>query len=92
MKKIKMFESYEEKEFTEEQMLHALEMMTGWLLSIFAEEHEPEMTPEEKANEIVDYLKSGKMQFGVKGFRQPWKKVSFTKVPDTWQTTLTLRK
>ncbi len=92
MKKIKMFENYEEKEFTEEEMLQALEMMTGWLLSIFADEHAPEMSPEEKANQIVQDLKSGKMQFSLKGFRNPWNKLSFTKVPADWKSTLTLRK
>lgn len=91
MKKIKGFENYETKQFTEEDMMSALGMMTGWLLECF-DAGELNQEPHEKALEILREFQSQSTTVSVPR-KNPWKGLSITKnFPTDWDSTLTLRR
>ncbi len=100
MKKIKLFENWEEpteqdykmKEFTEDEMHIAMVEMTHWILES-VENNGFDVMPFEKASQIIEDIrenKSGSVSIG--SHENIWKGISLTKTPAKWVSTLSRKR
>lgn len=92
MKNIKHFENYEIESFTEQDMQLALLAMSEWILEALSE-GAFDMSPQDKADEIIRELANKKMVISVPQIKNKWSALDLTALKDKkWHSTLTRRK
>lgn len=100
MKKIKLFENWEEptdqdykmKEFTEDEMHIAMKEMTKWVL-YSVENGSIDAMPFEIASKIIESIRENRAgSISIGSHENIWKGLSLTKTPAKWVSTLSRKR